>query len=74
MASANRPQKSGNVTTHGDGTNDEILFAASKLGFFGSTTPVAKPTITGLKGSNAALGSLITALVALGLITDTSGA
>lgn len=44
---------------------------ASQLGFFG-TTPVAKQTVSGAKGSNAALGSLIAALVAHGLITDTT--
>jgi len=37
---------------------------------FNSTTPIAKPTITGAKGGNAALGSLLTALVSYGLITD----
>ena len=32
--------------------------------------PASKPTVTGAKGSNAALGSLLTALANLGLITD----
>lgn len=43
------------------------------LGFFGNT-PVAKPTVSGAKGGNAALGSLITALTSLGLITDSTSA
>jgi hypothetical protein len=43
----------------------------STLGFFGAT-PASKPTVSGSKGSNAALGSLLTALAALGLITDSS--
>lgn len=45
--------------------------SSSKVGFYG-TTPVVKPTVTGSKGSNAALTSLIAALVAQGLITDTT--
>lgn len=52
---------------------------AIKLGF-GSTTPlgffgaagVAKPTVSGAKGGNAALTSLLTALASLGLVTDSS--
>jgi len=40
---------------------------------FNNTAPIAKPTVSGLKGSNAALGSLLAALVAYGLITDTTG-
>ena len=34
--------------------------------------PTTKPTVTGSKGGNAALTSLMTALVALGLVTDTT--
>jgi hypothetical protein len=41
---------------------------------FNNTAPVARPTVSGAKGSNAALGSLITALAAYGLITDTTTA
>ena len=43
------------------------------VGFY-NTAPVAKPTVSGAKGSNAALGSLIAALVSQGLITDTTTA
>ncbi len=43
----------------------------SKVGFFG-TTPVGRATVTGSKGSNAALTSLIAALVAQGLIIDST--
>jgi hypothetical protein len=43
--------------------------SGSTLGFFGAA-PASKPTVSGSKGGNAALGSLITALAALGLITD----
>jgi hypothetical protein len=39
---------------------------------FNNTTPIAKPTVTGSKGANAALASLLTALAAYGLVTDSS--
>jgi len=42
------------------------------IGFYGLATPIAKPTVTGSKGANAALTSLMTALVALGLVIDTT--
>ncbi len=51
-------------------------FKASTLpgiGFYG-TAATAKQTVTGAKGSNAALASLLTALSTLGLITDSSSA
>ncbi len=43
----------------------------SKISFYGATS-VVKPTVTGAKGANAALTSLIAALVAQGLIIDTT--
>jgi len=46
--------------------------STDKIGFYGVATGVVKPTVTGAKGSNAALTSLMTALVALGLVTDTT--
>jgi hypothetical protein len=39
---------------------------------FAESGGLAKPAITGAKGGNAALASVITALVALGLASDTS--
>lgn len=39
------------------------------IGFFG-VNPVARPTVTGSKGGNAALSSLTSALASLGLIID----
>jgi hypothetical protein len=36
------------------------------------SSPIVKQTVTGSKGGNVALASLITALVNLGLITDTT--
>jgi hypothetical protein len=52
----------GTTQVHVDGTG---------VGFF-NAAPVAKPTVTGSRGGNAALASLITALATLGLITDSS--
>ena len=42
-----------------------------KMGFWGAT-PIARPAVTGAKGGNAALTSLIAQLVAAGLITDST--
>jgi hypothetical protein len=51
------------------GTVDVKL--AGKVGF-NATNPIAKPTVTGSRSSNAALASLLTALANYGLITDSS--
>ena len=51
----------------------EISLNAPALAFFGVTPAAAQPTVTGLKGANAALGSLLSALASLGLIVDSSG-
>ena len=48
-----------------------LTLGSNAIGFYG-TTPAAKPTITGAKGANAALTSLLTQLAALGLITDST--
>jgi hypothetical protein len=53
--------------------NASLAGATGTLGFYGGAG-TAKPTITGAKGSNAALGSLISALAALGLISDGTSA
>ncbi len=45
--------------------------AAAMLGFYGGSA-VAKQTVTGAKGGNAALTDLLTKLAALGLITDST--
>lgn len=45
----------------------------NKVGFYGAT-PVARQTVTGSRGGNAALASLITALANAGLIVDGSSA
>lgn len=43
--------------------------ANATIGFLGAT-PIARPTITGSRGGNAALAGLLTQLAALGLIVD----
>jgi len=42
-----------------------------RVGFY-DTVPASKQTITGSRGGNAALASLLTGLAAIGLITDSS--
>lgn len=65
------------TTTDGMTTGGSIAIAqdlahrGSKLGVF-NTTPITKQTVTGSRSSNAALASLLTALAAYGLITDSS--
>jgi hypothetical protein len=54
-------------------TNVGLMLRGSGHGFFGAT-PVAKPTVSGSRGGNAALASLLTALANLGLLTDSSTA
>lgn len=44
---------------------------AATIGFYGAT-PISKPVVTGSKAGNAALGSLLTELANLGLLTDSS--
>jgi hypothetical protein len=47
--------------------------SAPMLGFLGASA-VARPTVTGSRGGNAALASLLTALASLGLLTDSTTA
>ncbi|MFC8176540.1 collagen-like protein [Streptomyces sp. NPDC057325] len=60
-------------------TDDAVVISlmlrhmGSTLGFYGAAA-VAKPSVTGSRGGNAALGSLISALATLGLITDNTTA
>lgn len=60
------------------GSTKQVTFRGPVLiqgdvGFFDGS-PVAKPTVSGSRGGNAALASLLTALAALGLITDNTTA
>lgn len=57
-------------------TDDSLIVGAAlqvvgNIGFYNHAT-AAKPTVTGSKGANAALTSLLTALAGLGLLTDSS--
>lgn len=57
-------------------TDDQLqvgqsLEVGGNVGFYG-TAPQAKPNVTGSRGGNAALASLLTSLANLGLITDSS--
>ena len=56
-------------------TGDTMLgpLTTQRLGVNGAIPPT-KQTVTGAKGGNAALASLLTALVAYGLITDSTSA
>lgn len=47
------------------------VMLVGNLGFYG-TAPIAKAAVTGSKGGNVALASLMTALAALGLVTDST--
>lgn len=51
----------------------KIQVSTTGVGFF-AATPSAKPTVTGSRGANAALASLLTALAGFGLLTDSSSA
>lgn len=61
------------TTTEQEGWRVRAASGAVKLSFFGAT-PVAKPAVTGSRAANAALADLLTQLVALGLITDSTSA
>ncbi|MDP3554820.1 hypothetical protein [Methylocystis sp.] len=51
----------------------KIAWDGNGVGFNG-TTPIAKPAVTGSRGGNAALASLLTALASYGLLTDSTTA
>lgn len=61
----------GGDVTVGDATDSAIRIRALTLGFFGAV-PVVRQTVTGSRGGNAALASVLTALSNLGLIIDSS--
>ena len=69
--SAIRPTTSGKAVHLGGTTKVVSVSQGNGLGFH-AATPVAKQTVTGSRGSNAALASLLTALATYGLITDSS--
>jgi hypothetical protein len=51
----------------------DFAHRGSNLGFY-NTAPAAKQTVTGSRGGNAALASLLTALATTGMLTDSSTA
>lgn len=63
----------GNLSIMDFGTDASVRHLSSKYGAF-SATPVVKPTVTGSRGGNAALASLLTALSTLGWVTDSTTA
>ena len=65
---ANMAQRSATSTW----TWDVPVSMSNGLGAFGATPVTARPTVTGAKGGNAALTSLMTALSAYGLVTDST--
>lgn len=54
-----------------EGLRVESSGAAPLVGFYGGAA-VSKPTVSGSRGGNAALASLITALANMGLLTDST--
>lgn len=69
------PGTNNNLRVLGKGTGGvQVSASGQTLGFYGLAPLVTKQTVSGAKGSNAALGSLIAALVAYGLITDSTSA
>jgi hypothetical protein len=57
--------------TYGNSTDNPTHRFYGTIGFNG-TAAITKPTVTGAKGGNAALTSLLTALANYGLVTDSS--
>lgn len=58
--------------TGNTGANGLIVVASgSRLGFYGKS-PVTIPAVTGAKAGNTAVAGIITALLALGLVTDST--
>jgi hypothetical protein len=52
--------------------HDGLDASVDTPGFFGAPPVKARPTVTGSRGGNAALASLLSALANLGLIRDTT--
>jgi hypothetical protein len=50
------------------------MSATTGFGAFGTAPVTVQPSVTGAKGGNEALASLLTALAAFGLITDNTTA
>lgn len=61
----------GSVEFYTSSTRRMQISATGGFGFFGAAA-AARPTVTGSRGGNAALASLLTGLASLGLIVDSS--
>lgn len=60
-----------NTYTLGDASyRIKSAYFSTGVGFHGSTPPATKPSVTGSRGANAALASLLTALAACGIVSD----
>lgn len=69
-----QPASTGAITlTNSSGTAILKAVGDGKLSFF-NAAGTTKPTVSGSRGGNAALASLLTALSGLGLLTDSSSA
>jgi len=55
-------------------SGNQVIVDANGISFFDVGGGVPKPTVTGSRGGNAALASLLTALASLGLINDSTTA
>jgi hypothetical protein len=64
---------SGLFRVHLTGTGDRFAVSATGMAFFGASGNT-KQTVTGSRGGNAALASLLTALASYGQITDSTTA
>jgi hypothetical protein len=60
------------IFASGSGAHGKLKLNGTLLAFFDVNIPIAKPVVAGSRGGNAALASLLTALAALGLISDTT--
>lgn len=65
--------QSGGASSFEVGTDGSLRHLSTKFGAFGAAV-TTKPTVTGSRGGNAALASLITALATLGWVTDSTTA
>jgi len=61
------------IITGAGTTRGAVKIDGGALSFFGAT-PHVKPTVSGSRGGNAALASLVSALAQLGLVTDSTTA
>jgi hypothetical protein len=61
-----------NATLASFGSGGQHSFTTTGLQFYTALTPVAQQTVTGSRGGNAALASLLNALAATGLVVDST--